>query len=90
MNDKTYNGWTNYATWRVNLEVFDGMNLREYFNELPDIYEVGKWARAYAEDLIFIDCQDCLARDYALAFLSDVDWYSIGRHLIENASEVDA
>ena len=19
-----YNGWTNYATWRVNLEMFDG------------------------------------------------------------------
>ena len=24
MSDKTYNGWTNYATWRVNLEMFDG------------------------------------------------------------------
>ena len=24
MTDKTYNGWTNYATWRVNLEWFDG------------------------------------------------------------------
>ena len=20
-----YNGWTNYATWRVNLEIFDGL-----------------------------------------------------------------
>jgi len=20
----SYNGWTNYATWRVNLEMFDG------------------------------------------------------------------
>ena len=24
--DNTYNGWTNYATWRVNLELFDGDN----------------------------------------------------------------
>ena len=26
MNDnyEKYNGWTNYATWRVNLEFFDG------------------------------------------------------------------
>ena len=23
-NDTTYNGWTNYATWRVNLELLDG------------------------------------------------------------------
>lgn len=22
-----YNGWTNYATWRVNLEMFDGMQI---------------------------------------------------------------
>lgn len=22
---KTYNGWTNYATWRVNLELLDGV-----------------------------------------------------------------
>ena len=26
MQDNTYNGWTNYATWRVNLEIFDGMS----------------------------------------------------------------
>lgn len=24
MGDVTYNGWTNYPTWRVNLEMFDG------------------------------------------------------------------
>ena len=23
MTKETYNGWTNYATWRVNLEMFD-------------------------------------------------------------------
>ena len=22
--DQKYNGWTNYETWRVNLEIFDG------------------------------------------------------------------
>jgi len=89
MNDKTYNGWTNYATWRVNLEVFDGVDLRDWFDTLPDTYDAGKWAREYMENLIH-DSGDGLAQDYALAFLSDVDWFSIGRHLIENASEVDA
>ena len=28
-SDKRYNGWTNYATWRVNLEMFDGIDARE-------------------------------------------------------------
>ena len=27
--EKTYNGWTNYATWRVNLEIFDGIEPRD-------------------------------------------------------------
>lgn len=89
MTDKTYNGWTNYATWRVNLEVFDGMNLREYFNELPDAYDAGQWAKGVVESLLY-ESSDSLTRDWALAFISDVDWFSIGRHLIENASEVDA
>ena len=31
MTDKTYNGWTNYATWRVNLEVFDGGDWKDHF-----------------------------------------------------------
>ena len=24
MNDTKYNGWTNYETWRVHLEMIDG------------------------------------------------------------------
>jgi hypothetical protein len=99
MNDKTYNGWTNYATWRVNLEVFDGLNLRDWFDreQYPtfDLYEVSEWAKEYAESVIDDTTQTevtaaSLVSGWARAFLSDVDWYSIGRHLIENASEVDA
>ena len=32
MSDTKYNGWTNYATWRVNLEIFDGNELDELFD----------------------------------------------------------
>ena len=38
MNDKTYNGWTNYATWRVNLEIFDGMDFRDRADEVIRTY----------------------------------------------------
>jgi hypothetical protein len=31
MSDTKYNGWTNYATWRVNLEMFDGANWNDYY-----------------------------------------------------------
>jgi len=42
MENKTYNGWTNYATWRVNLELLDGVetsiesNLEEYLHLVED------------------------------------------------------
>ena len=102
MQDQTYNGWTNYATWRVNLEVFDGLNLRDHFDELPDTYEVGQWAQGYAEELLDAAMREPvgirsrmltpsdIVDGWARAFLQDVDWHSIARHLIENASEVDA
>ncbi len=89
MSDKNYNGWTNYATWRVNLEAIDGIDLRDHFDELPDAYDAGQWAKGVVESLVY-ESSASLTRDWALAFISDVDWYSIGRHLIENASEVDA
>jgi len=30
MTDTTYNGWSNYATWRINLEIFDGVSLEDF------------------------------------------------------------
>ena len=72
----TYNGWTNYATWRVNLEFFDGSEqswtpeeAREYVEEMIEGQAVGE------------------ALSYALAFLSDVNWFEIAKHYNE---EVEA
>ena len=67
----SYNGWTNYATWRINLEQFDGVNAYQlsgrYVNSANDIKD--------------------LARDYALAFISDVNWWEIANHLIANLED---
>jgi hypothetical protein len=89
--DTKYNGWTNYATWRVNLEVFDGMDIRDDFDgNIPDLYELSQWAKQYAQDVVYNSLDDTgggIAEGWALAFLQDVDWASIARHLIDNASE---
>lgn len=63
-----YNGWTNYATWRVNLEIFDGGEFSDYSPNM---------LREFAEEIIYETSPEGLARDYALAFLSDVNWYEI-------------
>ena len=85
MNDKTYNGWTNYATWRVNLELFDDFRVMDK-ELMDDTYVLSKYLRETAE--VYIEdssTEDGLARDYALAFLSDVNWFEIAKHMIDDA-----
>ena len=74
MKDTTYNGWTNYATWRVNLELFDG----------SDQFWSADSAREFVEEIIYESTPEGVARDYALAFISDVNWYEIAEHYEEN------
>ena len=89
MENTKYNGWTNYATWRVNLEIFDGMDPFDYFSDnqatisdwLPDAI------KEYAEELIYQSAPEGLARDYALSFLSDVNWREIAQHMIDDYAE---
>lgn len=88
MSDNTYNGWTNYATWRVNLEIFDGMTARDVTGcGLPVVSELKDALREYAEEIIEQTSSEGLARDYALAFLSDVDWWSIADHMLADETE---
>jgi hypothetical protein len=84
----TYNGWANYATWRVNLEVFDGLDPRDMAGDaVDDPHGLAEVLQAYAEDLIFIDTPEGLARDYAIAFLSQVDWREIAEHMVADYAE---
>jgi hypothetical protein len=90
MTDTTYNGWSNYATWRINLEVFDGMTLEDMNTVEVDPYEVSQYLQDYAEEIIFLDSHiggkspSSLMEDYARAFLQEVNWYEIAQHLVED------
>ena len=76
--DTTYNGWTNYATWLVMLELFDGFD--------PD----GQWQTAesvedMADEWVAGDMRSSeIALDYARAFLNGVDWHEIANAINEN------
>jgi hypothetical protein len=96
MNDNKYNGWTNYATWRVNLEIFDGKALSDY-SDADDVCDVADDLKYYLTDYFEQTAQDginngsdlSLMRDYALAFISDVNWHEIAQHLVDNYSEAN-
>ena len=93
MSDTKYNGWTNYATWRVNLEMFDGLDwVSEFGDPDPDFtdpYELGLALKDWAEEIISNGeiAPNNLAVDYAMAFLSEVNWQEIALHKIHEADE---
>lgn len=86
-NDTCCNGWTNYATWRINLELFSngetlsdmGLTRTGLHNQLRD----------FAEEVVCGGTSG-LVSDYAMAFLSEVDWAEIARHLLDDDTEGDA
>ena len=89
MTDNTYNGWSSYATWRVNLEVVDDyLNSivsdahHGYVERYASVYELAEHIKTYVDDVLtdWESAPDSLALDYARAFVSDVDWYEIASH----------
>ena len=97
MKDGTYNGWTNYATWRVNLEIFDGLDPEDMGwvgNGLDDmdgpgleINDLAVILREYAEELIESTSPEGLARAYALAFMDHVNYREIAQTMLEAYEE---
>ena len=87
MTDNTYNGWTNYATWRVALEIFDGFNPVEEWGlerETLTESELAFILKEHAEELVSEATPEGLALDYALAFMADVNWHEIAGHMLED------
>lgn len=74
----SYNGWSNYETWRVNLELIDGLrpgDFTENTGELKDA--IKEYCFSYLEDNA-----SGLALDLAMAFLSNVNWDEIVHNLM--------
>ena len=74
-----YNGWTNYATWRVNLEIIDGIEI--------DTIICAEYIKEYIEDVVFGQYElgngSHLVEDYARAFVSEVNFYEIAQRINE-------
>ena len=69
-----YNGWSNYATWRINLEILGDMEFKDQVS--------ADYLQEIVYDCVFTSKDvDGLAKDYALAFLRDVNYYEIAEHI---------
>ena len=93
MKNTTYNGWSNYATWRVQLEMFDNIPAQDFNgmdDEEPDVYQLSLDMKERAEYYIECSSEAGFARDYAMAFLSDVNWYELAEHMVAAYIEENA
>ena len=76
------NGWSNYATWRVNMEILGDIIWEEpvTVDELKEI----------VEDCVFRNPNTCdtpiLVEDYARAFIAEVNFYEIAHDINEETN----
>ena len=82
MGYERHNGWTNYATWRVNLEIIDGHDWYECEHVDAD------YVKELVENAVFgtlIGDGNGLVEDYANAFLSEVNYHEIAENIINES-----
>ena len=72
-----YNGGSNYAKWRIHLEMFDERVVKGEY----DAYKLGLILRKEAEEVLEQQASG-LALSLALSFLDEVNWTEIAYHLI--------
>ena len=88
----SYNGWTNYATWRINLEMFNGVDAEDMGYDKLEAYELADILKEYATEILESEFPNHkrhgtpLVLSYALAFLDDVNWREIANHILEDCA----
>jgi hypothetical protein len=86
-NDKTYNGWTNYETWLVNLWI---QNDEDHYSQLHDmvvtvdtLFAAKEILEAWLDneyDMYIERNPHGLFQDLIKGALSEVNWYEIAKN----------
>jgi hypothetical protein len=94
--DKRYNGWTNYETWRVNLEFFDGdfwneraeemaLELLDKDGDLDGLRSaLADEMKESLENYVGETSESGLVQDYAYAFIFEVNYHEIAEHYVSD------
>jgi len=82
----THNGWTNYATWRVNLEMFDTYDTSD-ITPNTNVLELAQQLKESALCFIEETCDIDITRGWAIAFLEEVNFYEIAQHMVGSCVE---
>lgn len=87
--EQKYNGWTNYETWNVQLwldnEEADADEMRRLAKEnKKDPHELAGKIQDYIVDSSPLDEVASLYADLLNAAFSNVNWYEIAEHWLDN------
>jgi len=93
MDTQKYNGWTNYATWMVNLH-FDCLDFTDdvesgVFDDMDadDIRcHVASWIQEHVESYLdeVAGTDNLFVLDVICATINDVDWHDIADHYVDD------
>ena len=92
-NKETYNGWTNYETWRVNLEMcdFDMEEITDIIeNYASDVSDMMDYLKQHVGDILEGEANgdfDSFSYNYASAFTARVNFHEIANHLFDSYYE---
>jgi hypothetical protein len=88
MENKGYNGWTNYETW--NWYLWHGDSVEDDFGDIVrdcdrDVYQVSKAIQEWTDDLTenYKMPENGFFADILNAAIQEVNWYEIAEHIIE-------
>ena len=91
MNNETYNGWANYATWRIRLELIDNELLEDHCNEFKkekgkniDAHELAEYIEDWVFELYYqYEAEhNNIFMSYAHSFLMHVNWHDIAENFL--------
>ncbi|MAV20169.1 MAG: hypothetical protein CL417_01350 [Acidimicrobiaceae bacterium] len=85
-----YNGWSNYETWKMNLEFFDGYPWEDYEDLDMGFPSFGEYLKGMAEEWLEEITGDCnlLLKGMAEDWLVRVNWDEIADGIRSNYREV--
>lgn len=88
MLGEKYQGWTNYWTWKFNLELLDEARWQEFIEDgaYESIYDLAQDIKNDAEEFIAEGITPDFAEQWFLAALSFVNWNEIAKSVAEGTS----
>lgn len=102
MDDKTYNGWSNYETWAMALWIDNDEGsyhaarelVREAIDDIEEshVVEAADALKNWQEEVMYDWEPDAalVFTDLLHAAFSEVDWYEVAQHYVDEMAEVDA